>query len=62
MDTDLLKGLSQLSQVGTNVLLIGGIIFLWRAYQAQNAAYAALIEKCVTALVRVNDYLDSHEK
>lgn len=58
LDIALLKDLSQL---GTNVLLIIGIIFLWRAYQAIQKSYEVLLVKCTEALVRVAEHLGEYD-
>jgi len=67
-----LQDLRELSQAGSLPLLIIGMVILWRRYtalqsrhearvEALQARYEAVLEKCITALVRVNDYMDDHE-
>jgi len=53
-----LEVLNQLGHLGATVLLLGGLIFLWKEYKRVIVKYEDFIERCITALTRVNDHLD----
>ena len=57
-----LSEIANLSQLGVNGILIIGIIALWRQNVALGESYKTVLERCITALVRVNDYLDDQDE
>lgn len=59
---DLLEFIRNYGNASTSVLLIGAVFALWRDNVARQARYEAVLERCISALVRFNDYLDSQDE
>lgn len=56
-----IETLTRLSQAGVGVISLIAVVVLWRHTVALQARYEAILERCITALVRVNDHLDEEE-
>lgn len=50
------------AQAGSPVVFLAAIVILWRHSVNMQARYEAMLERCVEALVRVNDHLDKDEE
>lgn len=46
------------AQAGSPVVFLAAIIILWRHSVNMQSRYEAMLERCVSALVRVNDHLE----
>lgn len=50
--------LKELSQAGIATILLTFLTILWRQLTALQTRYEQVLERCITALTRVNDHLD----
>lgn len=57
-----LQLITQLSQAGVGVVSLVAVVVLWRHLIALQRRYEAVLERCVAALVRVNDHLEKLEE
>jgi hypothetical protein len=71
LDPQLITQIYQISQAGVGVVALIAVVVLWRQsitdrrqFELDRAAiqlrYEAVLERCITALVRVNDHLEVH--
>lgn len=50
--------LKELAQGGITLILLAFLTVLWRQFVALQSRYEQVLERCITALTRVNSHLD----
>lgn len=55
---ELVDFLKTYGNASSNVMLLVAVVYLWRDNVARQARYEAVLERCISALVRVHDLLD----